>query len=167
MFEAMDTHEEIEDMAKIDEDIEMKRREILETMEGKEEAEQALFKLDEEYNKRARKVFFGIDLDDDVDFETWQESFSENLPPIKEEGDYKIIDNHEYNHKEFITPYLNWKDKDVEDIEGYGCNLKEGLFESIGGNEYSYSAWYGRFTKDENGEWVAEIMSREYGDRMP
>jgi len=161
-------------MLKLLDEHNIKEKEILETMEDKEEAEQVLLKMHDELRERLREVrsgYYGYDLITEKN--EWENEESEDFsdaPVIGSMGGWDNDDeNDEFltNHPKLIAPFLNWKDEDIEIVDGRECNLKEGLFRTILSSSAFYSAEYGRFTKDENGEWIAEIVSSEHGSRMP
>lgn len=147
-------NEENKMIRQMGEEHEKKVKEIRETMEDKEAAEQMVLQMREDLYNRIREVYDSADYGlDSITAEYNEDEFE------KYEFDSPFINWHER--------YLNWKDEDIEYIEGWRCNLKEGLFDSSYDDGISASTTLGRFRKDKNAKWVATIVSWSHGSRMP
>jgi len=152
-------NEETQKIRKMGEEHDKKVKEIRETMEDKNEAERVVLQMVEDLENRIWEVYESADYGLD--------SISTDDANNRFEKYGFEFDNSFMNRPDFIQSYLNWKEEDVVHIEGWRCNLKEGLFVSSYDDGISASTTRGRFKKDKNGKWVATIVFWSHGSRMP
>jgi len=137
--------EENEAKRKIREEGERKEKELLEMTDDNADLEQSLQKLREETNAQTRKI---------ISYYREKSMLVESTN--KEFRDYTEARDTEYNmlFEDYVvitTPQINYPERN----EKWECDLKEGFFRRLIHGIHGSFIEFGRFKKDDNGEWIA------------
>jgi len=138
-------NEKKEAMLKIMEENKRKEKELLEMVEHNEDLNESLQKLSDETDVQIREM---------ISYYNEKYALVENTN--KEFRDYAESRDTEYNmlFEDFVvitTPQINYPERN----ENWECDLKEGLFRRLIHGIHGSFIEFGRFKKDDNGEWIA------------